>query len=87
MFQVVMPKNTGNKLLVYDIVFFIAGIVIGVIGREVGVTKEVVLMISFPGELYLRLLRMIPVILVISSIISGKSRHAFTRYIIIKGCQ
>ena len=84
-FQETRPQKRGNKLLIYDIVFFVAGIVIGVVGRNVGVTNQLVLLIGFPGEIYTRLLRMIPILLVISSIISGRYRHAFARYIIING--
>ena len=80
MFQKFIPKKAGNKLLMFDIVFFIIGLAAGILGRNAGISKEVVMMIAFPGELYMRLLNMVPIILIISAIISGT---CFTSYIIM----
>ena len=75
MFQSFIPKKPGHKLLIYDILFLLVGIAVGITGRNVGISNEVVMMVAFPGEIYMRLIHMIPVILVISAIISGTWSH------------
>ena len=60
-------------MLVLTITGIILGIILGFIGRiyEFGPTSTALQLISFPGELLLRLLKMLILPLIISSLITG----------------
>ncbi len=66
-----------NLLLILTIISVVAGIVIGIAMREVNIEKGtdqyslMVRLLSFPGEMFLRMLKMLILPLIVFSLISG----------------
>ena len=60
-----------NLILVLTIAGILGGIALGVVGRLSKPRPEVLILLSFPGELLLRILKMLILPLIISSLISG----------------
>uniref|UniRef100_A0A915Q5L2 Amino acid transporter n=1 Tax=Setaria digitata TaxID=48799 RepID=A0A915Q5L2_9BILA len=60
-----------NLLLVLTIVSVLLGILLGFIGRLFHLTLQSIVLVSFPGELLMRMLKLMILPLVISSLISG----------------
>ncbi|XP_052122875.1 excitatory amino acid transporter-like [Frankliniella occidentalis] len=63
-----------NILLGFTIAGVLVGIVLGFIGRLAGPTPESIALMSFPGEVLMRLLKMMILPLIISSLIAGMAQ-------------
>ncbi|XP_018496799.2 excitatory amino acid transporter 2 [Galendromus occidentalis] len=63
-----------NMLLVMTIVGVLLGLFIGFLGRWATPTTETIMLISFPGEILMGMLKMLILPLIISSMISGLSQ-------------
>jgi len=64
----------GNLLLVLTISAVVMGVLLGVIGRLADYDTNTVELISFPGEIFMRMLKMLTIPLIVSSIIAGLSQ-------------
>ncbi|XP_050504556.1 excitatory amino acid transporter-like isoform X3 [Diabrotica virgifera virgifera] len=62
-----------NSLLFLTLIGVILGAIIGSILRQVDVSETTVLLISYPGEIYMRLLKLLILPLILSSLITGSS--------------
>ena len=62
-----------NLLLVLTVLGVILGGIIGFAGRAANPSDEVIMFISFPGDVLMRMLKMLILPLIISSLIGGKS--------------
>lgn len=62
-----------NILLIVTLIGVLAGIVIGFSLRPENLSETIILLISYPGELYMRLLKLLILPLIISSLITGTS--------------
>lgn len=60
-----------NMLLVFTIAAVLVGLILGFLGRLANPTPQSITLISFPGELLMRLLKMFILPLIVSSLISG----------------
>jgi solute carrier family 1 (high affinity glutamate transporter) protein 2 len=60
-----------NLLLVLTIGGVVAGVIIGFLGRLAQFSDESIMLVSFPGEILMRLLKMFILPLIISSLVSG----------------
>ena len=60
-----------NLILVFTLIGIIGGIIIGLTLRNFEPTKETIVLIGFPGEMLLRVLKMLILPLIISSLITG----------------
>lgn len=58
-------------LLVFTIAAVLVGLILGFLGRLANPTPQSITLISFPGELLMRLLKMFILPLIVSSLISG----------------
>ncbi|KIH45626.1 hypothetical protein ANCDUO_24333 [Ancylostoma duodenale] len=63
-----------NLLLVMTIGSVVAGAVLGFAIRPLNLSPQTVMLVSFPGELLMRMLKMMILPLIISSLISGLSQ-------------
>ncbi|VDK86712.1 unnamed protein product, partial [Onchocerca ochengi] len=63
-----------NLLLVLTIVSVLLGIQLGFIGRLFNLTVQSIVLVSFPGEILMRMLKLMILPLIISSLISGLSQ-------------
>ncbi|EFO20618.1 excitatory amino acid transporter [Loa loa] len=63
-----------NLLLMLTIVSVLMGILLGFIGRLFNVTLQSIVMVSFPGEILMRMLKLMILPLIVSSLISGLSQ-------------
>lgn len=61
-----------NLLLVMTILGVVLGVGMGALARTVHYTADTVMLVSFPGEIMMRMLKMLILPLIISSIITGK---------------
>ena len=61
-----------NLLLVLTIVGVLLGLGIGFLGRWASPTTETIMLISFPGEILMGMLKMLILPLIVSSMISGE---------------
>lgn len=61
----------ANMLVILTVAGVIIGVIIGLAVREVHLTKTQIIYIGFPGELLIRLLKMIIIPLVVCSLVSG----------------
>nr|XP_045609852.1 excitatory amino acid transporter-like isoform X2 [Procambarus clarkii] len=62
-----------NLLLVMTILGVVLGVVAGSLARSLHYTPDVIMLVSFPGEIMMRMLKMLILPLIISSIITGLS--------------
>ena len=60
-----------NALLVLTIAGVIGGLVIGMLGRYAHFSEDSVMLISFPGDILMRMLKMLILPLIVSSLIAG----------------
>jgi solute carrier family 1 (high affinity glutamate transporter) protein 2 len=60
-----------NLLLAFTIGSVLIGVVVGFLGRLASFSDESVMLVSFPGEILMRLLKMFILPLIISSLVSG----------------
>jgi Na+/H+-dicarboxylate symporter len=60
-----------NLLLVLTIAGVVIGIVVGFLARLTTYTPDTVMLISFPGDILMRMLKMLILPLIISSLIAG----------------
>lgn len=60
-----------NALLVLTIAGVVLGIVFGFIGRIGNYSEDTIMLISFPGDILMRMLKMLILPLIISSLIAG----------------
>jgi solute carrier family 1 (high affinity glutamate transporter) protein 2 len=63
-----------NMLLVLTVLGVFAGAVIGSAGRYGNPSSEIIMFISFPGDILMRMLKMLILPLIISSLVSGLSQ-------------
>ncbi|XP_060529905.1 excitatory amino acid transporter 2 isoform X2 [Cylas formicarius] len=72
------PNNRRSKSLTLLLFLIVAGVVLGIILgislRYLAVSHEVILLISYPGELFFRVLKLLILPLIISSVITGTSK-------------
>jgi len=62
-----------NKLLLLTIFGVIAGVILGLSLREFSLSQTSILLLSYPGELFIRMLKLMILPLVIASLISGSA--------------
>jgi L-cystine uptake protein TcyP (sodium:dicarboxylate symporter family) len=60
-----------NLLLVFTIGGVLVGVIVGFLGRLASFSDESIMLVSFPGEILMRLLKMFILPLIISSLVSG----------------
>ena len=60
-----------NLLLALTIGGVVVGVIIGFLGRLARFSDESIMLVSFPGEILMRLLKMFILPLIISSLVSG----------------
>lgn len=60
-----------NALLVFTIAGVVLGLVLGFVGRYGNYTEETIMLISFPGDILMRMLKMLILPLIVSSLIAG----------------
>jgi Na+/H+-dicarboxylate symporter len=60
-----------NLLLALTIGGVVVGVIIGFLGRLARLSDESIMLVSFPGEILMRLLKMFILPLIISSLVSG----------------
>lgn len=66
----------SNMLLVLTIAGVLMGLGLGFLGRLANLTPQSITLVSFPGELLMRMLKMFILPLIISSLISGNYMNA-----------
>lgn len=69
-----------NMLLILTIAGVLVGLILGFLGRLINPSPQTITLVSFPGELLMRLLKMFILPLIVSSLISGdyaKFRQSF----------
>lgn len=71
--QAVVDWFGANMLLVLTILGVSAGLGLGFLGRLASLSPGSIMVISFPGEILMRLLKMFILPLIISSLITGNS--------------
>lgn len=72
-----------NMLLVLTVIGVCLGVLLGFALREADPSPDVIMFISFPGEVLMRLLKMLILPLIISSLITGKSSFHLSSYSLI----
>ncbi|XP_043252878.1 excitatory amino acid transporter-like [Colletes gigas] len=63
-----------NMLLVFTILGILVGLVLGFLGRLASPSPQFITLVSFPGELLMRLLKMFILPLIVSSLITGMAQ-------------
>lgn len=63
-----------NVLLVATVAGVVAGLVFGFVGRYGNFSDETIMLISFPGEILMSMLKMLILPLVVSSLVAGLSQ-------------
>ena len=63
---------TANTLLVITVFSVFMGVTVGFISRYADPSADAVMLFSFPGEVLMRMLKMITLPLIASSMISGQ---------------
>ena len=53
------------------------GIAFGFLLRPLNLSNEIIMIISFPGDILMRLLKMIVLPLIVSSLVTGKLKNVF----------
>ncbi|KZC07485.1 Excitatory amino acid transporter 2 [Dufourea novaeangliae] len=72
--QIVMDWITENMLLVFTVIGVLMGIILGFFGRLANPSPTSIALISFPGELLMRVLKMFILPLIVSSLVSGMAQ-------------
>ncbi|KYQ48831.1 Excitatory amino acid transporter 2 [Trachymyrmex zeteki] len=72
--QMVIEWMGSNLLLALTIAGVLMGLVLGFLGRLADFTPQSITLVSFPGELLMRMLKMFILPLIISSLISGMAQ-------------
>lgn len=72
--QLVVDWFGENTLLVLTIIGVLVGLVLGFLGRLASPSPQTITLLSFPGELLMRLLKMFILPLIVSSLISGMAQ-------------
>ena len=62
----------NNLLLVLTVLGVLLGVLIGGLGRMGSPSEDVIMLISFPGEVLMRLLKMLILPLIVSSMVAGQ---------------
>ena len=62
-----------NLLTLVTVIAMLLGGVIGTVLRKTNPSADVILLVSFPGHILIRILKMLTLPLVISSLIAGKA--------------
>ncbi len=65
-----------NLLLVLTVLGVVLGGIIGFAGRAANPSDEVIMFISFPGDVLMRMLKMLILPLIISSLIGGEDKES-----------
>ena len=70
-----------NLLLVLTVISVFLGFIIGFVARIFDPSEEVIMFVSFPGDVLMRILKMLILPLIVSSLIAGarQSRDTHTR--------
>ncbi|XP_046366409.2 excitatory amino acid transporter-like [Haliotis rufescens] len=61
----------GNILLIITVLAVVVGVVVGVTCRQLAPSEEAIRLVKFPGELFLRMLRLLMLPLIMASMITG----------------
>lgn len=73
--NVVKPESSsqseGNLLLVITVVAVVIGFVLGIMGRMLSPSDDIITLVSFPGEMFMGMLKMLILPLVVSSVVAG----------------
>ncbi|XP_011880148.1 PREDICTED: excitatory amino acid transporter-like [Vollenhovia emeryi] len=72
--QMVIEWMGSNMLLALTIAGVLMGLGLGFLGRLANLTPQSIILVSFPGELLMRMLKMFILPLIISSLISGMAQ-------------
>ncbi|XP_060818337.1 excitatory amino acid transporter-like [Bombus pascuorum] len=72
--QLVVDWFGENTLLVLTIIGVLVGLILGFLGRLASPSLQTIILLSFPGELLMRLLKMCILPLIVSSLISGMAQ-------------
>ncbi|KAI0209105.1 Excitatory amino acid transporter 2 [Lamellibrachia satsuma] len=70
----VMRWIKNNLLLVLTVLGVLLGVLIGGLGRMGSPSEDVIMLISFPGEVLMRMLKMLILPLIVSSMVAGLSQ-------------
>ena len=69
----VLKWARSELLLVLTVIGVILGVIVGLAGRLGNPSPAVVALIAFPGDVLMRMLKMLIIPLIVSSLISGQS--------------
>ncbi|XP_043524116.1 excitatory amino acid transporter-like [Frieseomelitta varia] len=72
--QLVVDWLGENTLLVFTIAGVLVGLILGFLGRLANPSPQSITLVSFPGELLMRVLKMFILPLIVSSLISGMAQ-------------
>jgi Na+/H+-dicarboxylate symporter len=75
-----------NLLLTLTIGGVLVGVLVGFLGRLARFSDESIMLVSFPGEILMRLLKMFILPLIISSLVSGELCMTLVSDNCSKGC-
>lgn len=70
-FDYIIKKSGGNMLLILLFVSVTVGFSVGYLLRPYNLSSETIMLISFPGEILMRMLKMLVLPLIITSIVTG----------------
>ena len=62
----------NNLLLVLTVLGVLLGVLLGGLGRMAAPSEDVIMLISFPGEVLMRMLKMLILPLIVSSMVAGE---------------
>jgi len=68
-----------NLLLVLTVISVFLGFIIGFVARIFDPSEEVIMFVSFPGDVLMRILKMLILPLIVSSLIAGARQSRDTR--------
>ncbi|XP_034170849.1 excitatory amino acid transporter 2 [Osmia lignaria lignaria] len=72
--QAVVDWMGENMLLILTIASVLVGLILGFLGRLINPSPQTITLVSFPGELLMRLLKMFILPLIVSSLIAGMAQ-------------
>ncbi|XP_020281179.1 excitatory amino acid transporter-like [Pseudomyrmex gracilis] len=72
--QMVIEWMKGNMLLALTVAGVLVGLGLGFLGRLADLSPQSIILVSFPGEILMRMLKMFILPLIISSLISGMAQ-------------